>query len=97
MELCGVSPRFPNEVIERVAALSFLSLLFLERESFFKQTLLCVLWCMSGRKFLQLSVMLHLKAEGFFVSAVEESHVTFVLYLVVRVTLYAALKEMERL
>jgi len=36
MELCVVSPGFPIEVIERVAATSFLSLLFLEGMSFFQ-------------------------------------------------------------
>ena len=54
---------------------------------------------MSGKKTFQLYVVLNLKAEAFFVSvsAVEESHVTFVLYLMLEVTLCSVLNEMERL
>lgn len=52
-----------------------------------------------GKKTFQLYVVLSLKAEAFFVcvSTVEESHVTFVSYLVLEVTLCSVLNEMERL
>lgn len=66
---------------------------------FFFSRCCCTFVVVSWKKTFRLYVVLNLKAEAFFVcvSTVEESFVTFVLYLVLEVTLCPVLNEMERL